>query len=99
MPGKFRQEKINSLIKDFAGHFIGQTIGGGVFATVIKVETSNDFKEATLYLSVFPEEKGAEVEAKLKKKLGDLRVQLSEKGGLVNAPHLDIKIDKIDIAQ
>ena len=97
MPGQFRQEKINSLIKDFAGKFIGQTIGGGVFASITRVETSNDLREATIYLSVFPEDKQEYAVAKLKKELGVLRTQLSDKGGLANAPHIDIAIERMDI--
>lgn len=97
MPGQFRQEKINSLIKDFAGRFLGQVVGGGSFASVTRVETSNDLREAVIYLSIFPEDREEEVMKKVKKELGELRTQLSDKGGLANAPHLDIGIEKMDI--
>jgi hypothetical protein len=36
---------------------------------------------------------------KLKKELGRLRTELSDKGGLSNPPHIDIALSNIDIAQ
>lgn len=97
MPSNFRQARVSSLITEFASAFIRTKIGGGTFASVTKVDLSKDFREATVYLSVFPEEKEQEVVAKLKKELGELRTKLSDKGGLANAPHLEIKILKMDI--
>jgi ribosome-binding factor A len=98
MPSHFRQERITSIIKDFSGLFISRVIGGGVFASVTEVETTNDLMEATIFISVFPEDKGPMAISKLKKELGRLRTELSDKGGLSNPPHLDIELSKVDIA-
>lgn len=92
----FRQEKVCSLLQNITASFISREFIGipGVLISVIKIEISNDFKKAKIFVSIFPEGKEKEIFKLLKRKLGDLREYVKSRAKMKFLPFFEIEIDQ-----
>lgn len=63
----YKLAKINELIKEELSNILlrEEEFGEGVLATILAVDTTEDQKEATVIFSVWPDNKGGEVQKKL----------------------------------
>ena len=91
-----RIEKVNELIGQEVAKIISEEFefGEGVMVTVMSVDTSSKLETATLYISVFPEDKATLVLEKLDKDIGGIQNSLNKKLSLKFVPKIFFKIDK-----
>ena len=68
-----RQDKISSTIKKLAGEFINLESDRESMITPIGANISKDLKNATIYVTIFPENKEEESLEFLKRKRSDFR--------------------------
>ncbi len=76
-----RQQKISRLIqKELSELILMQTkLTRGLMVTVSGVKVSSDLSIATVYLSVFPSEKGAETVKNINDNVKDIRFDLGQR--------------------
>ncbi len=85
-----RLEKINELIRLELGKIFlsEEEFGQGVLVTILKVDTAEDLKTASVYLSIFPENKREPVMKKLNSDLSELWYQLMKKLNMHPVPKM-----------
>lgn len=92
---KFRMERVNEEIKKALGSCIQNDLKDSRITgliTVTRVETSQDFKNAKVYLSVFDKNK-QEVFEVLKKSTGKMKRAISQNVKIRFVPEIDLKLD------
>lgn len=89
-----RQEKVQSLLRQFAADYIQGISGSDSLISVTKVDISPDLKYADLYISVLPSEKESSALAFLERKMGGLREFIKPKLSMKTLPYFRVKIDK-----
>ena len=62
-----------SLIKDIVSSFLKSKSGFGVLISVTRIKISRDFKNVTVFISIFPEDEESNVLNSLKNKGRELR--------------------------
>jgi ribosome-binding factor A len=89
-----KHDKLSSLIKEMAAEFLLRESNKQTLITVTDVSLSRDGKYATIFFTVYPEEKEKEVLSFTKRKIADFLKFLSEKKALIRFPFFDFKIDQ-----
>lgn len=92
---KFRMERVNEEIKKALSSCIQNDLKDSRITgliTVTRVETSQDFKNAKVYLSVFDKYK-QEVFEVLKKSTGKMKRAISQNVKIRFVPEIDLKLD------
>lgn len=88
-----RQDRVSSLIKNLAGEFLQREAGKASMITVIKTDISRDLKNATIYFSVFPEDKEVPALDFAKRKRTEFREFFRKRSKLRVVPFFDFEID------
>lgn len=93
--GKFRIERVNEEIKKVLSHCIQNDIKDpritGII-TVTRVETSSDFKNAKVYLSIF-DKNNEEIFGILEKSIGKMKKAISQNVKIRFVPEINLKLD------
>lgn len=89
-----RQEKVNNLIKELAAQFIEREGNNTSLITVTDCSISKDLKKATIFITVFPENREKFALDFLKRKRGDLRGHIKKHIHAKTIPFLEVEIDK-----
>ena len=89
-----RQEKVSSVIRKTAGEFIKSVSGKDSMITPIKAEISKDLKNATVFVTIFPEDQEERALEFLKRKRSDFRDFFKTQVKLKTLPFFDFKIDQ-----
>jgi len=94
-----RIDRINELIKETLAKVIFEEVDlpSGVFATVMKVDTSRDLRYAKVFLSVFPEKRFGEIFRLLEKKIYSLQGILNKKLSMKPLPRIEFVADKTEV--
>lgn len=88
-----RQEKLSSTIKKLAGEFLNLVSDRESMITPIRADISKDLKNATVYVTVFPNEKEEKAVEFLKRRRTDFRDFFKNHIKLKTLPFFDFKID------
>ncbi|MFA6397813.1 MAG: ribosome-binding factor A [Candidatus Paceibacterota bacterium] len=88
-----RQEKINNLIKHLVATFLESETNKTSLITVTNCEVSRDLKNATVFITVFPEDKESAVLDFVKRKRSDAKDFLKKHMTTRTVPFLDFEID------
>ena len=88
-----RQDKISSTIKKLAGEFINLESDRESMITPIGANISKDLKNATIYVTIFPENKEEESLEFLKRKRSDFREFFKNQIKIKTIPSFDFEID------
>jgi ribosome-binding factor A len=89
-----RTEKVANLIKELSAQFIERESNGTSLVTVTYATCSPDLKRATIFITVFPEDKEKAALDFAKRNRGELRDYLKKNIEIKNIPFVDIEIDK-----
>ncbi len=88
-----RQQKAENLIKELSAQFLGRENNKTSLVTVTSCTTSPDLKRATVFMTVFPEEKEHDMLDFAKRKRGELREFIKKNLRTKVIPFIDIEID------
>ncbi|PCI19980.1 hypothetical protein COB64_02700 [Candidatus Wolfebacteria bacterium] len=88
-----RQEKVGNLIKELAAYYIETQTNRTALITVTHATVSKDLKNATIYITVLPEDKEQAVLDFVKRKRADMRNYLKKKMDTKIIPFIDLEID------
>ena len=89
-----REEKVANLIKELSAVFLERESNLTSLLTVTSASISPDLKNATILITVLPEEKENEALEFAKRKRRELREYLRENLKTKNIPFLDIALDR-----
>jgi ribosome-binding factor A len=91
-----RIQRVNELIKTELSGIILKKIEffPGVLVTVTRVETAQDFRDANVYISVFPDKDSEETMKFLQKKIGILQFDLNKLLRMHPLPRLNFLPEK-----
>lgn len=89
-----RKEKLIILIKELSAKFLNSKDNKTSLITVTTASISNDFKKATVFLTVLPETKETEVLNFAKRQRKELRNFLKKNMPIKNVPFIEIEIDQ-----
>jgi len=89
-----REEKMANLIKELSAVFLERESNLTSLLTVTSASISPDLKNATILITVLPEEKENEALEFAKRKRRELREYLRENLKTKNIPFLDIALDR-----
>jgi len=90
----YRKEKIQEVVLNAASQFIQQESNGQSLITVTNVDLSSDFHNATIFVTVLPDETEDFAVEFLKRKLGDFRDFVKKKTRLQYIPWFTFAADK-----
>lgn len=88
-----RTDKVANYIKENAATFLNRENNRTSLITVTSATCSPDLKRATIFISVFPQEKEKSALDFLKRKRGELREFLKKNMTTKNIPFIDVAID------
>jgi ribosome-binding factor A len=88
-----RNDKVANAIKELSAQFLGRENNRTSLITVTSCSTSPDLKRATIFITVLPDSKEANVLNFVKRNLGDLREFLKKNLEIKTIPFLDVAID------
>jgi len=93
-----RIKRINELIKRELGKIISRDIEipEGSLLTITDVETTNDLKQAKIWISIYPFQKSKQVFKILSKKINQLQFSLNKKLNFRSLPRISFKIDQTE---
>jgi ribosome-binding factor A len=89
----FRSEKIANHLRELAALYIEKEASPASLITVTRVLLTPDNKQATILVSVLPQEKEAAAYGFLKRNLGEMRKYMTKGLNIHPIPFLDIAID------
>ncbi len=89
-----RQEKVANIIKELGAQFLNRENNHTSLITITSCTTSPDFKKATIFISVLPENKEKSALEFAKRKRPELRNFLKKNLQMKTIPFIDIMIDK-----
>ncbi len=89
-----RLEKVSTLIRELAAQYLARENNKTSLITVTKVTVSPDLKNATIYITVIPDDKENTALLFAKRKRSDIRDYLKQNMETRMIPFLDIMIDK-----
>ncbi len=89
----YRTEKIKELIRQLASEFIERESSGSALVTVTGTKVSDDYKEAVIFITVYPDDKEKAVLDFLKRHRSEFKHYVREKGSLGRLPFFDFEID------
>ena len=88
-----RNVRVISLLQELTAKFLQNEANVDPMITVTNVTISPDFKRATIFVTVYPEERDNEAIAFLKRKGSELRNFVKKKANLKHIPFFDFSID------
>ena len=88
-----RNIRVAELIKDTAAVFLNRESNRLSLITVIRATISKDFKNATVFFTVYPQEKEEEALHFAKRKRSDFKTYLKSHLHLKRIPFVDFEID------
>ncbi len=89
-----RKEKVKNLIKDLAADYLQTESNRTSLITVTDSSISDDFKKATIFVSVFPVDGEKSALNFLKRKRRGLKEFIKGKTSMRRIPFFDFDIDK-----
>ena len=89
-----KPEKITSLLTQYAAEFLNRQSNGASLITVTHSTISNDLKQATIFVTIFPDDKEEEALNFVKRQRSELRDYIKTKSKLGTLPFLDITLDR-----
>jgi len=88
-----RTDRITSLLRELTANFIRNEANTPPLITVTNANISPDLKNATILISVFPEDREADALIFLKRKGGDLRSYAKKNMHIKEIPFFSFEID------
>ena len=82
------------LIKELAAQFFKREIESGALVTVTHADASPDLKNASIYITVLPEDKEEETLNQIERSTSELKRYLGEHMKTKFIPAIHVKIDK-----
>jgi ribosome-binding factor A len=89
----YRKEKIIEMIHRLASSFIKEQANTNPLITVTKIVLSDDLKEATIFISVLPDNQQDKAINFLKRKRHDFKVYFKNNIQISPIPFFDFQID------
>lgn len=89
-----RKEKVSNLVKEIAAEFLGRENNRTSLITVTHANVSPDLKKGTIYITVLPAKKEAEVIEFCKRKRSEFRDFLKKNMQTKTVPFVDFAIDE-----
>ena len=86
-------ERLTSLLIERAGEYISREAGRGTLITPTRADVSRDGKNATIYVSVFPESDKEHAVEFLKRHKDEFREYLKKKARLSRIPFVTFEFD------
>lgn len=88
-----RTEKVGEVIKQLTAEFIERENNRSSLITVTRADVSADLKNATVYVTVLPEEKEGPAIDFLKRKRREIKDYLKKNLSIARVPFVDIELD------
>jgi ribosome-binding factor A len=89
-----RREKMGKELQKIAAAFIAENSNRNSMITVTRFDLSPDFRNATVYVTVFPTEQESAALLFLQRRSTDLRDAMKKSLKTKIVPNVDIKIDE-----
>ncbi|HZS42766.1 MAG TPA: ribosome-binding factor A [Candidatus Paceibacterota bacterium] len=89
----YRQEKTTELIRHLASEFIERESGGNGLITITHVSVSDDYKEAMILFTVYPEKEEKAALDFLKRRRTDFKHYVKQKSRIGRVPFFDFELD------
>lgn len=89
----FRKERVEELFRHLSAEFLQRNSNASSLITVTRVSVSPDLRNATVYISVLPEEKEKDALDFAKRKRSELRAFIGPQFHAKALPFFDIEID------
>src|SRR3954470_21753889 len=90
----YRQAKIIELLKHMASEFFREESSGTALITITDAHVSDDYKAATIFFTVFPENKETAALDFAKRRRSDFKHYVKDKSSLNRIPFFDFAIDE-----
>ena len=91
---KDRRETTRQVLRDAAAEFIAREAGPQSLITVTRADVSSDFRNATFFISVLPEEQSGAALGLLNRNIFELKKFLAEHTKLPRAPHIEFALER-----
>jgi ribosome-binding factor A len=91
-----KTEKLISLLTQLAAEFLNRQSNGASLITVTNCSISDDWKNATVFITVLPDEKEAEALNFAKRQRSELRDYIKDHSKLGTLPFIEIEIDEAE---
>ncbi|PIT91489.1 hypothetical protein COU17_00695 [Candidatus Kaiserbacteria bacterium CG10_big_fil_rev_8_21_14_0_10_49_17] len=88
-----RQLKMSALISELAAEFLGSESNRLSLITVTRADISPDFARATIYISVFPDDKEEEALHFTRRKRAAFRDMLKKRLSVRRIPFVEFELD------
>ncbi len=88
-----RQERMSLHIQKLAAEFLGAESDGSTLITVTGVDISKDFKNATVFFTVYPEDKENVALGFAKRQRKNFKAYVKKESELKRLPFFDFEID------
>ncbi|MBY0310367.1 ribosome-binding factor A [Patescibacteria group bacterium] len=88
-----RHTRVASLLKELAATYIQQEANTDPLITVTRVETSPDYRRATIFFTTLPDGREKDAEVFLKRSGGDIRGFIKKKANLKIIPFFEFSVD------
>ena len=88
-----RHIRVEQLIKEFVATYIQREANTDPMITITNVNTSSDYKKATIYFTTIPDGRENDALIFLKRNASDLRQFIKKKSNLKIIPHMDFMVD------
>lgn len=89
-----RNEKVANLLKKLSAQFLERENNNTSLITVTSCNVSPDLKRATIFITVFPDEKENNALGFAKRKRKEMRAYFKKNIPIKNIPFVDIEIDQ-----
>ncbi|MEX0672889.1 MAG: ribosome-binding factor A [Candidatus Paceibacterota bacterium] len=89
-----RQEQVAELLKHEAAAFFNDVTPTNCLVTVTNTKVSSDYQYATIYITVFPDERTDEIVALGQKKIYELKEYMKSHTELGRIPWLSVELDR-----
>ena len=88
-----RQKKLVQELKKIAGDFFQKETNGKALITVTNADYSPDLKNATVYITVLPDQYEKEAVGFAMRMRGELKTEIKRRMAIRVLPHVEIKLD------
>jgi len=88
-----RNDRVTSLIREFAATFVQQEANTDPLITVTRVNISQDHSKCTIFFTTMPEGRERDAEIFLTRIAGEMRRFIMKKSNLKIVPHFDFALD------
>jgi ribosome-binding factor A len=89
-----RQEQVSQLLQQLTGRYIQETADPSSLITVTAVDVSPDMAQATVYISVLPEDRENPALDFLRRHARDMKEYVKDNCALRRVPHFAFAIDE-----